>query len=360
MKVFVGATVIAAGAAFAPPRIELNLDGVTVESNTELLENGDAFDNTLHVDSWKPQGTSDATNSLTLSNQEIHEGMPAPNTGVGGYAQTYNGDSSSIYREHDLGLTNKVCADGEQTDCEDVAVQSRQDWTERCAAGMNPGTATTICPLPVAQAYDHQDNSIDVRTRLFRVDVNGVTCTTDEVEECECIENTEVVVNGGSAACENSEIDWSKRSTYLIKYDATDVAGNHAEQVVFALILDDTVAPVITICNGLDEPVEAATDWELCHDGEQMSAVDNIDGDLTSHIVYDLQFSEIDESTFVYRFHDGPWSQLHEAVDVREPGKYLMKVKVCDTAGVYGENSMDNCAVQAKAVTIHDGLAPEI
>jgi hypothetical protein len=40
-------------------------------------------------------------------------------------------------------------------------------------------------------------------------------------------------------------VNFDYRSTYLFKYDASDSKGNHAEQVVFALILDDTEAPFL-------------------------------------------------------------------------------------------------------------------
>jgi len=41
------------------------------------------------------------------------------------------------------------------------------------------------------------------------------------------------------------------RATYLFKYDAADVAGNNAEQVAFALIVDDPTPPVILPYNKL-------------------------------------------------------------------------------------------------------------
>merc|ERR1719409_2494234 len=57
---------------------------------------------------------------------------------------------------------------------DDTAVLSRQDWTERCPAGAS--TTTAQCPFPVAKAFDHQDQAVQVTTRVFLVDVNGKTC----------------------------------------------------------------------------------------------------------------------------------------------------------------------------------------
>jgi hypothetical protein len=94
------------------------------------------------------------------------------------------------------------------------SVLSRQDWTEKCPAGKSN---YKNCPFPKANAYDHNDRKIAVKTRVFLVDADGKTV------------NKQV-----------KKVDFSKRSTYLFKYDASDKAGNHAEQVVFALILDGT------------------------------------------------------------------------------------------------------------------------
>ena len=106
--------------------------------------------------------------------------------------------------------------------------KSRQDWTEKCPAGVSTSTAT--CPFPVAKAYDHQDKEVQVNTRVYLVDLEGKTV------------NRKV-----------AKVDFSKRSTYLFKYDASDKAGNHAEQVVFALILDDTTTPVSCLLPALPD-----------------------------------------------------------------------------------------------------------
>ena len=174
--------------------------------------------------------------------------------------------ASSIYRAHDLAYT--------QPDSNE-AVASRQDWTEKCIADEDCATGaagrsacTTRCPFPVANAYDHQDGTgVDVTTRIFLVDEDGTTKNT--------------AVTGGA-----DDVDFTKRSTYLFKYDAHDQAGNRAEQVVFALILDDQTAPTINVCNGVAETVEAASGWKLCPGSV---AMDNIDGNVKSRMTYSIQ-----------------------------------------------------------------------
>ena len=46
-----------------------------------------------------------------------------------------------------------------------------------------------------------------------------------------------------------ADVAFNQPAIYLFKFDATDTAGNHAEQVVFSLILNDKTAPKITLCS---------------------------------------------------------------------------------------------------------------
>jgi hypothetical protein len=214
----------------------------------------------------------------------------------------------------------------------------------------------------VAKAYDHATKAaVDVRTRVFRVDVEGETCTS-KIAECGCVEQVE---GGGNASCMVNKVDFTKRSTYLFKYDATDRAGNHAEQVVFALILDDVHKPVISLCQSPHadtetstpsvERVEGAADWKLCPGTE---ASDNIDGDISDKVVYDIQ--EKTAAGFVFRAQNKPYKQVEGLLSSDNVGEYLLTAKVCDAAGVYGQNSMDNCVEASKDIIIEDKANPWI
>jgi hypothetical protein len=259
---------------------------------------------------------------------------------------------TSIYRAHDLG---RAQPDG-------TAVLSRQDWTEKCEAGTSTTTAT--CPFPVAKAFDHQDKAVQVTTRVFLVDVNGHTCGTASGDHADCKALCE-----GSPTCQVSSVSFGQRSTYLFKYDATDAAGNHAEQVVFALILDDAVAPKLVVCDGDAETVEAAsTTWKLC---ASSTADDLIDGNIKSSITYDIQNMDASGSYLCTAQSYATYVAYLAAPTGTEPcatqhlatknvGRYLVTFKVCDSAGVYGVNSQNNCVTAHKAVLIKDTLAPWI
>jgi hypothetical protein len=201
-----------------------------------------------------------------------------------------------------------------------------QDFTERCPAGAS--TDNTNCPFPAAKAYDHHDKEVQVNTRVYLVDADGKTA------------NRRV-----------GSVDFTKRSTYLFKYDATDAAGNKASQVVFALILDDTTKPSIATCGGEAETVEAATAWKLC----KSSATDNIDGVITKAIKYTVK--KVGGSVLV---KDGTYAQAAQKLHTKQTGQFLVTMKVSDNAKVYGKNGQSNTRVARKAILMQDTTAPVI
>jgi len=276
---------------------------------------------------------------------------------------------TSVVRNHDLGYV--------QNNADKVV--SRQDWTEKCAAkrkcatGDNCGTGfggtwvttdNTNCPFPNAKGYDHQDKKVEVTTRVFLVDTDGAACSSD---------------------CEKAavEVDFTKRSTYLFKYDASDMAGNHAEQVVFALILDDAEAPFFNKnCESGSAfqsaiTVEAVSDWELC----QLEAVDNVDAKIDA-TTYRINYISRDHAAFQgenvktdskctqgdpkyagvsKKFQSyAAANKWMTTFGLQNVGKYLITLHSEDEAGVYGHNAANNERKQKQAVLIQDRVQPTI
>jgi hypothetical protein len=250
---------------------------------------------------------------------------------------------STIHRSHDLG---RVQPNGE-------AVVSRQDWTERCPAAAS--TTEANCPFPIAKAFDHQDKKVKVTERVFLVDVNGNTCKGTAMDHNDCKQLCNAAVNSHLDNCQVTSITFSERSTYLFKYDAKDAAGNHAEQVVFALILDDETAPTLTMCGGEAETVEAASTWKLC---ASSTADDNIDVDISHRIKYKVR--NMANTAMTCSSSNKDRACADRALLTKEVGSYLVTFKVCDEAGVYGVDGTNNCVETHKAVEIKDTMAPII
>ncbi len=220
---------------------------------------------------------------------------------------------SPIYRQHDLSYTQP---DGS-------AVKSRQDWTMKLAAN------SIEVILPVATAWDRVDDSVEVTVTIYLVDLDGDGQTSVQ-----------------------SQVDLTRRSTYLFKYDVQDQSGNHAEQVVFALILNDLESPSISLAGGLTQVVEAGSDWEL----GQSTAHDNMDGDLTDQIRYAVH----DVATQAELGSDLSYADAAALVDTMTLGKFLVTVVVSDAAGIYGTNSVNNTAQKYQAVEVRDTMPPVI
>jgi hypothetical protein len=196
-----------------------------------------------------------------------------------------------------------------------------------------------------------------VTTRIYLVDRDG-TPVTDMTQDV---------------------VSFAKRATYLFKYDAMDKAGNKAEQVVFALILDDTTAPMFRAKCQNQGPafspaitVEAVSSWRLC----DLLAFDNIDTIPKTRITYKIDYLARDHQVFKnnYRMHQVSVGNLkagstyNEAAKYFNPngkgvemvGKYLVTASVTDYAGVYGHNAENNLRTQQQAILVRDTVAPTI
>jgi len=296
---------------------------------------------------------------------------------------------TALERPHDLGYRNYA------SDVESYAdVKSRQDWTETCQAvnrnawdGRNDTERRAYCPFPVARAYDHRDQKVDVTTRLMSVDVEG----DGQVKPQE-------------------KVRWNERATYLFKYDAQDSAGNYAEQLVFALVLNDLEKPTIT-CGGttncadyveagthkdlftwntdlphdnfidLSDPVNAGFEWEGL---PEASVTDNIDGqaDQTKDGEEDVRKIPIDYK-IVYMcddlsdactkwrdeggdldWHSKPdgtaWEDtlIYKKIKSDITGTFEVRMRAEDHAGIYGKQHMNNRATKLHLVVVRDTLKP--
>jgi hypothetical protein len=293
----------------------------------------------------------------------------------------------------------------------------RQDWTEKCPAvrfcpqdkidgdrtssvcEKDPKswvyTDHTNCPFPKAKAYDHQDRDVAVTTRLYRIDVEGKGQMTE--------------INPVPAP---AAFDFSKRSTFLFKYDSKDLHGNEAEQVVFALILDDVNAPIYDVgCKNVATAyqqgdwkshikVEAVSDWELC----RVAGFDNVDTDTVKqwgNTRYNVCYNgkaglekgdwkkSGDKETAIgsdwkqpigqcckgsggidCAVHQRNWVTYKEALSFFKDGKngagpnhvgnWVIQTKLEDKAGIYGHNQVNNQAIRHQNVLVVDTSAPEI
>lgn len=278
-------------------------------------------------------------------------------------------------------------------------VTSVQDWTERCPAAAS--TNADNCPEPEAKAYDHHNGELDVTRRVYLVDYDNAQTKDGVALPTECTDSSSVCTG----------IDYTKRSIYLIKFDAQDASGNHAEQIVFGLILDDTAAPVISwdayqchetagnckpaTCTGTHAAcqanvndqeacehimrtrsawgcswesaegrrcfnnfrsqgfVEAATSWRFC----PASALDIYDG--TRTVKYAIQNTNTG-AWIIAKDSAVPYASAKDMLDTLTLGSFTITAITSDDAGGLGSGGEDNVAEQDVTITVDDERKPWI
>jgi len=245
-----------------------------------------------------------------------------------------------VIGEHDKGYTQPGGA----------KVPSRQDFTERCpAGGIAKSTSPSNCKIPHASAHDHHEGNLDVETRVFLVNDDGNVMNEEKDYAAEGI------------AC----VDFDKRSTYLFKYDAADASGNRADQLVFALILDDTTAPqIIGECG--DETVNAATGtcancdktWTLCASDV---VTDNVDSGLTDELLYTITRLNGDADPTDNCPVTAPCNRVKakKAISTLYQAEYRVRTDVKDHANWYGVGFNSNPTFKERVISVIDKPAEQ-
>jgi hypothetical protein len=312
---------------------DTGVDTGVVGNHTVTYTASDAAENTAEASrTVKVRDTLPPVITLHLQDRPIHVGEH----GQLGINDVVNAPAGLPVEDEGLTVDNATRLGGAEgpgtiretpfTQPDGTPVVSRQNWVMRAGAGEEH------LRLPIARAWDHVDSDLAVSTTITLIDLDG---------------NTEETVV--------SEVDFSRRSTYLFRYDARDSAGNYAEQAAIALILDDQQAPVISLEGNGQEVVEASSAWTL----PGASATDNIDGELNANIRY--QVDEVSNSASpVLLGEDLTHAQASALIDTSTPGKYLVTLRVNDEAGIYGLNNSNNQATARRQIQVRDTLPPVI
>jgi hypothetical protein len=200
----------------------------------------------------------------------------------------------------------------------------------------------TSCPMPTARAYDHHDGELTVVQKLYRVNNDGIK---------------------GSTTQTFSVINYNLRSEWLLTFDAEDRSGNKAQQVVFAMILDDQVAPVITpkvpnpttveACNRDNVYQQSGANrqyWDLPNNN---IATDNYDGNLEAELKI-LVTAPNSATPEEYIQGDSPTIKINTHV----LGDWTIIYSSHDHAGMFGASGQDNQVQLTAKIVVSDTAAP--
>jgi len=256
-----------------------------------------------------------------------------------------------------------------------TGVMSRRDWTQTCPAGKD--TTATNCPRPTARAWDHNDQEVEVNEHIYLVDLDN-----------------KQALGGVQLPKAVTSVDFTYRATYLFKYDAQDAAGNHAEQVVFMLVLNDPTVPVITPCGNSPDFIEAATSQVLCSTSTAKDNMDKTDFDerrTTRSIRYSIfkckNTGDYSDPTTGYPaaatksmgadannhdmgrgcatrdaqlVHQAEYGIAKTELDSKFVGTYEVVISAHDNAGKYGSGGANNVNAYHKIVIVRDLTLPVI
>jgi hypothetical protein len=102
-----------------------------------------------------------------------------------------------------------------------------ETYAKRCEVLVSTSTS---CPEPSASAFDHHEGSLDTQKSL-KLEVELPARAPSPIR----------------AELTTTSVDYSVRGEYMFFWDAEDGSGNHAERVHFAMIMQDTTPPSITL-----------------------------------------------------------------------------------------------------------------
>ena len=140
-----------------------------------------------------------------------------------------------------------------------------------------------------------------------------------------------------SSIVTSSNVNTSAIGSYTVTYDVSDAAGNAATRVTRTVIVQDTTAPVITLTGAASVTIEAGSTYT----DAGATALDNLDGDLTSSIVTSstVNTSATGSYTVTYNVSDAAGNaatQVTRTVTVSAPvAKDLTMVLNGDNLEVY-------------------------
>jgi hypothetical protein len=174
------------------------------------------------------------------------------------------------------------------------------------------------CALPAAKAWDHHNGELTekITYSCFVVNIDGGAVHAKDQKRCS----------------DKNCIDYNLRSEWLTKYDVNDDAGNAADTVMFATVIQDLVKPVCstTLPKLVGEAaIGKKTKLPL------ITATDNYDKTV------DVKVYPPKVPLGALKAYSGAW-------------------EACDRAGMFGKGGKSNCITKAFTFVIKDTTKPVI
>jgi hypothetical protein len=208
------------------------------------------------------------------------------------------------------------------------------------------------CPVPKAKAFDHHDGEVShTKTTVLFIESRR---RSQPSQVFQVVEN----------------VSYTLRAEFIIYFDATDRAGNQAEQVPFSMLMNDYVPPVIHApfdapdagmdhltlhsCDARNTPGAPARDRRTWISPAGARAEDAYDGVIENFPLTVKPPSGCSMASRFFHAHD----QLE--IDTQCLGDYVFSYTAADFASIFGHGGTDNVACKDVVVTVTDVCKPVI
>lgn len=143
---------------------------------------------------------------------------------------------------------SETCATREHTPASPVRQSTTTNaahFADECA--LSTTANPTTCTLPNVKAYDHHEGDIsdDVKSTMSLF-VTSAKCASAADADASPSLCTPIETATNATAAFTAGTFHKVRGMYVVSYDVKDVSGNDADQVKFAVIIRDQVAPTTT------------------------------------------------------------------------------------------------------------------
>jgi hypothetical protein len=186
--------------------------------------------------------------------------------------------------------------------------------------------------LPTANAFDHHEGSVSVTTG-FELFVDSPPCTRKILNA-----NNNDCPADSPDSTNHKDVEWNRRGEWVLTYDAKDDSGNEAESVKFAMAIMDIDAPTA------NKHFQNIT-WVYGEKPHYPGHANNKHFDDNYDRVVDVRRITTEKYGRCTRYTENadgsPTATPHED-----------KYEVCDYAGIFGDNYVDNCATFSRFMHI--------
>jgi hypothetical protein len=201
------------------------------------------------------------------------------------------------------------------------------------------------CPSPTATAHDHHE---------------GALTSSIVVEACEFVKSspganpTKTDKDLGVQANNQLAAEfYNQRGEFVLSYNVKDSSNNAAEELVFAMIMEDTVAPVIN-------PIKDSATIQACLDDS--SANRCVAAGFTSASATDNYDKTLTGAKFTYSVNGAAAAAVGNGagitVDVQAVKTNTVVFVANDWAEIFGQGNVDNKSTKTVTLTVVDTQAP--